>query len=185
MQYAVLRNHNRHIVLVIKQTPKVTQYLEAQATGIVQSKMPTAAFVKEYDKDVPITVAKAAESFLQLARRAYVHNLPVIQTIKEIIMATAPAEEAIAVANAVDAPTEAQQAVIEKKAEKAAKVKAARPPAESKPRGLGIGAFCKEQIQAGVANAEILVQVKAQWPEANTTIASLNWYRNDLKKGSK
>ena len=100
-------------------------------------------------------------------------------------MATADTQRATTVASEQEAPTEAQQAVIEKKAEKAAKVKAARPPSESKPRGLGIGAFCKEQIQAGVANAEILIQVKAQWPEANTTIASLNWYRNDLKKGAK
>ena len=185
MQYAVLRNHNRHIVLRIKQTPKLTQYLEAQATGIVLSKLPTAAFLKEFDTNVPITVLNAAESFLKLARRAYVHNLPVIQTLKEIIMATAEASRAVEVAAETEAPTEAQQAVIEKKAAKAAQVKAERPPTESKPRGLGIGAFCKEQIKAGRTNAEILIQVKAQWPEANTTPASLNWYRNDLKKGAK
>ena len=101
-------------------------------------------------------------------------------------MATATTAEAKAKALSVsEAPTPIQQEVADKKAEKAAKVKAAKPPKESKPRGLGIGAFCKEQIIEGVSNAEILIQVKVRWPEANTTAASLNWYRADIKRGTK
>jgi hypothetical protein len=186
MQYAVLRNHNRHIVLRYQQTAKVTLFIEAQAIGIVLSKLPTSTFNKEFDTDVPGTIPAAAESFLKLAQRAYMHNLPVIQKLKEIIMATATTAEAKAKALSVsEAPTPIQQEVADKKAEKAAKVKAAKPPKESKPRGLGIGAFCKEQIIEGVSNAEILIQVKVRWPEANTTAASLNWYRADIKRGTK
>ena len=183
MQYAVLRNHNRHIVLRITQTPKITQYLESQATGIVQSKMPSVDFNKEYDKEVPLTITAAAVSFLTIAKRAYVFNQPVIQILKEIIMTTATTKEEKAIAEATtEAPTPAQEEVIAKKAEKAAKVKATKPPKESKPRGLGIGAFCNELIIAGKTNTEILDAVKAKWPEAKTTVASLAWYRNDLKK---
>ena len=186
MQYAVLRNHNRHIVLRYQQTAKVTLFIEAQAIGIVLSKLSTSTFNKEFDTDVPGTIPAAAESFLKLAQRAYMHNLPVIQKLKEIIMATATTAEAKAKALSVsEAPTPIQQEVADKKAEKAAKVKAAKPPKESKPRGLGIGAFCKEQIIEGVSNAEILIQVKVRWPEANTTAASLNWYRADIKRGTK
>ena len=186
MQYAVLRNHNRHIVLRYQQTAKVTLFIEAQAVGIVLSKLPTSSFNKEFDTDVPGTIPAAAESFLKLAQRAYMHNLPVIQKLKEIIMATATTAEAKAKALSVsEVPTQTQQEVADKKAEKAAKVKAAKPPKESKPRGLGIGAFCKEQIIEGVSNAEILIQVKVRWPEANTTAASLNWYRADIKRGTK
>jgi hypothetical protein len=186
MQYAVLRNHNRHIVLRYQQTAKVTLFIEAQAIGIVLSKLSTSTFNKEFDTDVPGTIPAAAESFLKLAQRAYMHNLPVIQKLKEIIMATATTAEAKAKALSVsEVPTQTQQEVADKKAEKAAKVKAAKPPKESKPRGLGIGAFCKEQIIEGVSNAEILIQVKVRWPEANTTAASLNWYRADIKRGTK
>ncbi len=186
MQYAVLRNHNRHIVLRIQQTAKITHYLEAQAIGVVLSKLPTHAFNKEFDTEVPSTVTAAAVSFLKLAQRAYMHNLPVIKNLKEIIMATATTAEDKALASeASETPNQLQQEVAIKKAEKAAKVKAAKPVTEAKPRGLGIGAFCKEQIIEGVSNAEILIQVKVRWPEANTTAASLNWYRADIKRGAK
>ena len=185
MQYAVLRNHNRHIVLRYQQTAKVTLYIEAQAIGIVLSKLPTSTFNKEFDTEVQGTISAAAESFLKLAQRAYMHNLPVIQKLKEIIMATATTAEAKALASkASEVPTPLQQEVADKKAEKAAKVKAAKPPKESKPRGLGIGAFCNGLILDGKTNAEILDAVKAKWPEAKTTPASLNWYRADIKRGA-
>ena len=101
-------------------------------------------------------------------------------------MATATTAEAKAKALSVsEAPTQTQQEVANKKAEKAAKVKAAKPPKESKPRGLGIGAFCNSLILEGKTNAEILEAVKAKWPEAKTTPASLNWYRADIKRGAK
>jgi hypothetical protein len=186
MQYAVLRNYNRHIVLRIQQTAKVTQFIEAQAVGIVLSKLSTPAFNKEFDTEVPSAVSDAAVSFLKLAQRAYMHNLPVIQKLKEIIMATATTAEAKTLAaKASEAPTPSQQEVADKKAEKAAKAKAAKPPTEAKPRGLGIGAFCVALIKESKSNDEILTAVRAKWPDAKTTTASLNWYRADIKRGAK
>jgi len=74
MQYAVLRNHNRHIVLRIQQTAKVTQFIEAQALSIVLRKLSTPDVNKEFDTEVPSSVSDAAVSFLKLAQRAYMHN---------------------------------------------------------------------------------------------------------------
>lgn len=186
MQYTVLKNHNSHIVLCIYQTAKITQFLEVQAVGVVLSKMSTPAFNKEFDTKVPLAIADAAVSFLKLAQRAYMHNLPVIKKLKEIIMATATTAEAKALAKkASEEPNQLQQEVANKKAEKAAKAKAAKPPSEAKPRGLGIGAFCVELIKKGKSNDEILEAVRAKWPDAKTTTASLNWYRADIKRGAK
>lgn len=59
-------------------------------------------------------------------------------------------------------------------------------PEIAKPRGLGVGKRTKELIRAGKSNKEVLEAIKAEFPEAKTTMASVNWYRNNLKqKGEK
>lgn len=49
------------------------------------------------------------------------------------------------------------------------------------PRGLGIGAFCKELIIAGKSNEEVLTAATKKFPDNKTSAASVAWYRNKLK----
>lgn len=45
-----------------------------------------------------------------------------------------------------------------------------------------ISAVAREAILAGKSNADALVAVQAEFPDCNTTTASIAWYRNDLRK---
>jgi hypothetical protein len=45
-----------------------------------------------------------------------------------------------------------------------------------------IGSVAREAILAGKSNAEALDIVKAEFPDCNTKMGSMNWYRNDLRK---
>lgn len=80
--------------------------------------------------------------------------------------------------------TPAQKATAGKKEDAAAKRKAANGNGEAKekkPRGPGIGAFCKGLISKGKTNPEILEAVAAQFPGAKTTAGCLAYYRNKMK----
>lgn len=44
-----------------------------------------------------------------------------------------------------------------------------------------IGSVAVEAIKAGKSNEETLEAVKAEFPEAKTSLASINWYRNKLR----
>ena len=48
-----------------------------------------------------------------------------------------------------------------------------------------IGGLCRELIMAGKTNPEVLAAVVKKFPDAKTTINSVNWYRNDLRKKGK
>jgi hypothetical protein len=187
MQYQVLCNHNRHIVIVITQTPKLTQYLAIDTVGVTNLKMPTNAFQKEYDVPTKYSPKEAAGKFLSAAVRGYIFNAQAILNLKDIIMndtsKVSPEDEALLAA--ASSPTDKQIATAEKKATAAAKVKAAKPITEAKPRGLGIGAYCKGLITEGKTNAEVLSAVLEKWPDAKTTAASLAWYRSELKQEAK
>lgn len=50
-----------------------------------------------------------------------------------------------------------------------------------KPRGPGVGAKAKDLIRAGCTNEEVLAAVQDAFPEAKTSLASINWYRNKLR----
>ncbi|AJD82875.1 hypothetical protein AVV27_gp42 [Achromobacter phage 83-24] len=45
-----------------------------------------------------------------------------------------------------------------------------------------ISAVARDAIRAGLSNADALAKVKAEFPDANTTVSSIAWYRNDLRK---
>ena len=49
----------------------------------------------------------------------------------------------------------------------------------------GVGTVAVEAISAGKTNEEALAAVKAEFPEAKTTLASVNWYRNKLRSEDK
>ena len=49
------------------------------------------------------------------------------------------------------------------------------------PKGPGVGDMAKELIRAGKTNEEVLAAVKEQFPDAKTSMASINWYRNKLR----
>lgn len=55
---------------------------------------------------------------------------------------------------------------------------AAEQPKEKAP---GVGDLAKELIRAGKTNEEVLAAVKEKFPEAKTSMASINWYRNKLR----
>lgn len=52
---------------------------------------------------------------------------------------------------------------------------------EEKQKKVTIGDVAVEAIRAGKTNQEALDAVKAKFPEAKTTLASVNWYRNKLR----
>lgn len=64
----------------------------------------------------------------------------------------------------------------EAKAEKAEKEKA-------EPK-RGVGTVAMEAILNSATNEEALTAVRKEFPDANTTKASINWYRNKLRKDS-
>jgi len=52
---------------------------------------------------------------------------------------------------------------------------------EAKASKRGVGTAALEAIRAGKTNEETLTIVKAEFPEAKTSLASINWYRNKLR----
>jgi len=56
--------------------------------------------------------------------------------------------------------------------------KAEKPVKEKK---VGVGSVAIEAIKAGKTNEEAFAAVKAAFPDAKTTMASINWYRNKLR----
>jgi len=48
-----------------------------------------------------------------------------------------------------------------------------------------IGDVACEAIMAGKTNQEALDAVKGEFPEGNTSLSSINWYRNKLRKDGK
>lgn len=52
--------------------------------------------------------------------------------------------------------------------------------AEKAPK-RGVGTVAIEAIKAGKTNEEALEAVKAEFPDAKTSLASINWYRNKLR----
>ena len=53
---------------------------------------------------------------------------------------------------------------------------------EPKAPKRGIGTVAMEAILNGASNEEALAAVRKEFPDANTTKASINWYRNKLRK---
>ena len=53
--------------------------------------------------------------------------------------------------------------------------------AEKAPKAPGVGDVAKDLIRAGQTNEQVLAAVKEQFPEAKTSMASINWYRNKLR----
>lgn len=61
------------------------------------------------------------------------------------------------------------------------KAKAPKAPKVAKEKVPGIGDKAKELIRAGKTNEEVLAGIKEAFPDSNTTMASVNWYRNKLR----
>lgn len=49
------------------------------------------------------------------------------------------------------------------------------------PKGPGVGDVAKTLIREGKTNEEVLAAIKEQFPDAKTSMASVNWYRNKLR----
>lgn len=52
---------------------------------------------------------------------------------------------------------------------------------EQKEKKRGVGDAAIDAIRAGKTNEEALEAVKAEFPDAKTSLASINWYRNKLR----
>lgn len=52
---------------------------------------------------------------------------------------------------------------------------------EAKEKVPGVGDLAKELIREGKTNEEVLAAVKEKFPDAKTSMASINWYRNKLR----
>lgn len=69
------------------------------------------------------------------------------------------------------------------KAPKAGKNKKAEAtPVEKAPKAPGVGDKAKELIRAGKTNEEVLAGVKEAFPDCSCSMASVNWYRNNLRQ---
>ncbi len=49
----------------------------------------------------------------------------------------------------------------------------------------GVGAVIREAIMAGADNEAALIAGKAEFPESSTTVSTVSWYRNQLRKEGK
>ena len=58
------------------------------------------------------------------------------------------------------------------------KTNEAEQPKEKTP---GVGDVAKDLIRGGQTNEEVLAAIKKQFPNAKTSMASINWYRNKLR----
>ncbi|AKQ75808.1 hypothetical protein FDH82_gp18 [Roseobacter phage RDJL Phi 2] len=56
---------------------------------------------------------------------------------------------------------------------------------EDKAPKRGVGTVAMEAIAAGKTNEEALEAVKAEFPDAKTSLASINWYRNKMRADDK
>jgi len=104
--------------------------------------------------------------------------------MKSIIALTAGILPLIAYA-APDAKSGAKSGAAEDKKEptEAAGAKAAKAEdKEPKAPKRGVGTVAMEAILNGATNEEALAAVRKEFPDANTTKASINWYRNKLRK---
>lgn len=50
-----------------------------------------------------------------------------------------------------------------------------------KKRGSGIGDAIRDLLRAGKTNPDILEAIKKKFPDANTSLSSINWYRGKLR----
>lgn len=53
---------------------------------------------------------------------------------------------------------------------------------ETKAPKRGVGTVIREQLIAGATNEAALAAVKAEFPESSTSMSTVSWYRNDLRK---
>jgi peptidoglycan hydrolase CwlO-like protein len=49
------------------------------------------------------------------------------------------------------------------------------------PKAPGVGDVAKQLIRDGLGNKEVLEKVREQFPDAKTSMSSINWYRNHLR----
>lgn len=56
---------------------------------------------------------------------------------------------------------------------------------EAAPAKRGVGTVAQEAIKAGKTNEEALATVKGEFPDAKTTLSSVNWYRNKMRAEDK
>lgn len=54
-------------------------------------------------------------------------------------------------------------------------------PAPEKEKRRGVGDAAIEAIRAGKTNEQALNAVREEFPDAKTSLASINWYRNKLR----
>ena len=65
-----------------------------------------------------------------------------------------------------------------------AKPTEAKPEKEKAEPKRGVGTVAMEAILNSATNEEALAATRKEFPDANTTKASINWYRNKLRKDS-
>ena len=64
----------------------------------------------------------------------------------------------------------------------APKAKEPKAPKEPKVKKPGVGDVAREMIMKGATNDEVLAAVQKQFPDGKTGMASINWYRNQLRQ---
>ncbi len=76
-----------------------------------------------------------------------------------------------------------EESIMAKRAAKTSTKKAeTKKAAKKEPKGPTINDTARAAIKTGQTNVEVLATVKAAHPKAKTTMASVAWYRNDMRK---
>ncbi len=55
-------------------------------------------------------------------------------------------------------------------------------PVAEKIKKRGVGTVAREAIAAGMSNEDALAAVKAEFPDSKTSLQTVSWYRNSMRK---
>jgi hypothetical protein len=129
---------------------------------------------------------EAAEKLLGIAKRTHGSNsAKAVELLKEIVAIKREALQAKGqkgreTVKLVIDPVRLKAAAARGTAQDAVTADGTRTPVRT--RGSGIGAFCVNMIKDLKSTDEILKAIRAQFPDAKTSAASIAWYRNDLRQ---
>ncbi len=156
-------------------------------TAIEKAEAEAAATTPEQVKNKEVSQASAEKRLSGLAALKEQKAEEAARKHEDKAALAASKENTMATAKKLTAPKTAPKKTAPKAAAPAKKAPAKAAPkakAEGKGRGMGIGAFCIEQILKGKANGEV-AEAAVEKFGGNTTASSVAWYRNKLKAEGK
>ena len=189
------------------------KFITQDKSGLCVVMQPIAEFKKEWQVLLNTSPLVAITSYLCVAKRAFLHNKPIIDLLWELFMKQCTNEmslsqlvlcynklaetvgksprknfeskaAALAAIEKLDIMI-AQQTPQQEAAQTRRSKMSDQDVAEKKPRGKGIGARAMELILEGKSTQEVIDTIKAEIEDANPTAATIAWYKNKLRSEGK